>query len=188
MAWKWSEEVVKAAADLMEDYVRSGQSEAKAAQWTLAQLWRRFGHPGNPGSQRAPRSWKTVRTWFRRVPQPYQDLGFTTTTVREYEEQPRSLDLGGISEKGSLSPARPGTERMFAAGINLVKMKSFELEGDLFGVGVEEADPAIREGDHVSIFDDKGLLAGGVAAVGGRFITSRGLAVKTRHRLRDRAA
>ena len=65
-----------------------------------------------------------------------------------------------------------------------VEIEDFSLKGNLFAVGVLDADPDIRIGDDVAICHKGELRGVGVALMPGsdmRFL-KRGIAVKVRHK------
>lgn len=107
------------------------------------------------------------RPWFLRLTDGHQDLA----TVRE-ERGLFHLTLAGAARLGELLPrvdAEPG----------------LTLRGDLFVPGVRGADPSVRVGDSVGIFQDGVLRGVGEAALSARLMRElrHGVAVKVRHHL-----
>jgi len=97
----------------------------------------------------------------------------------------------GKDQIGMLTPERQmvsftieGAEILSSSGINKVEMNDFEIKGNLFAVGVTDADDSIRVGDEVVITLNGKVKAVGVAQMSGREMKdlSRGIAVKVRHR------
>lgn len=86
-------------------------------------------------------------------------------------------------ERGMLSLTMRGGEKLLPHGINWVEMEDFVLEGNLFAVGVKDADRRIRSGDDVLVVKNGELEAVGVASMGGEEMieAERGEAVRIRH-------
>lgn len=105
------------------------------------------------------------RPWFLRLTDGRQDLA----TVRE--------------ERGLLHLTVAGAVRVGETMPRVDAEPSLELKGDLFVPGVVHADPAIRAGDSVGIFQGGRLAGVGEAALPGRLMVElrRGVAVKGRH-------
>ena len=99
--------------------------------------------------------------------------------------------LGGqrgmvVPGKGRISLTLDGASGIADTARIRVWMDDFELKGDLFAVGVKDADPGIRPGDEVAVY--KGvdeLMAVGVARMSAveMLAASRGVAVAVRHRV-----
>jgi archaeosine synthase len=89
-------------------------------------------------------------------------------------------------ERGMLSLTMDGGEVLVEKGINTVQIGDFDLGGNLFAVGVNSADPAIRTGDEVAIVRNGQLEGVGVAAMSGpeMAMSKRGEAVRVRHKRR----
>ncbi|MDD1768211.1 MAG: DUF5591 domain-containing protein [Methanomassiliicoccales archaeon] len=87
-------------------------------------------------------------------------------------------------ERGMLSLTLRGGEKLLPQGINWVEMDDFDLEGNLFAVGVKDADRGIRSGDEVLVIRNGELEAVGVASMCGEEMieAKRGEAVKIRHK------
>jgi archaeosine synthase len=102
----------------------------------------------------------------------------------------RSL-AGG--QRGMVVPARGRISLTLSGGAviahharNRVWMEDFELKGDLFAVGVKDADPGIRPGDEVAVLrGQEDLMAVGVARMSApeMLAARRGVAVAVRHRV-----
>jgi len=86
-------------------------------------------------------------------------------------------------ERGMLSLTMRGGEKLLPYGINWVEMEDFVLEGNLFAVGVKDADRRIRSGDDVLVVKNGELEAVGVASMCGEEMieAERGEAVRIRH-------
>ncbi len=99
----------------------------------------------------------------------------------------KKIQLGMMTpERGMVSLTIEGAEIAAAKGYHLVEIQDFEIKGNLFAVGVINADPAIRIGDE-AIFVCNGQVRGvGVAEMCGREMTElkRGIAVKVRHKVK----
>lgn len=87
-------------------------------------------------------------------------------------------------ERGMLSLTMQGGEKLLPTHLNIVQMANFELKGNLFAIGVEDADRRIRSGDEVLVLNNGELEAVGVASMCGEEMMNaeRGEAVKIRHR------
>jgi len=77
-----------------------------------------------------------------------------------------------------------GSEILAKNDINTVEMLDFELKGNVFAVGVSDADDAIRIGDEAVVTLNGNVKAIGVAQMSGREMKDlkRGIAVKVRHK------
>lgn len=96
-----------------------------------------------------------------------------------------NAQLGMLTpERGMLSLTMDGGAVLMENGINTVHMGDFDLSGNLFAVGVSEADPRIRAGDEVAIVRNGELEGVGVAAMSGEEMAQsrRGEAVRVRHK------
>ncbi|MFA7342549.1 MAG: DUF5591 domain-containing protein [Candidatus Methanomethylophilaceae archaeon] len=95
------------------------------------------------------------------------------------------VQLGMLTgERGMVSLTLDGAERLMRIGLMTVHIEDFSLKGNLFAVGVTDADPGIRIGDDVAICHDGELRGVGVALMPGpdmQFL-KRGIAVKVRHK------
>ena len=71
-------------------------------------------------------------------------------------------------------------------GYHTVEMMDFELKGNLFAVGVTDADPSIRIGDEAIVTVNGKVRAVGVAMMSGREMVQlgRGIAVRIRHKVK----
>lgn len=90
----------------------------------------------------------------------------------------------GTFREGVISVTPFGMQRIYeATGAYWVKV-DFELRGDVFAVGVEEADERIRPGDIVGIVRDGEVVGVGKALLSGEEMVRarRGVAVKVRKR------
>ncbi|MGD0057263.1 MAG: DUF5591 domain-containing protein [Methanomassiliicoccales archaeon] len=87
-------------------------------------------------------------------------------------------------ERGMLSLTMRGGEKLLPRRINWVEMQEFDLEGNLFAVGVKDADRRIRSGDDVLVVKNGELEAVGVASMCGEEMieAERGEAVRIRHK------
>ncbi|MDR0509129.1 MAG: DUF5591 domain-containing protein, partial [Candidatus Methanoplasma sp.] len=104
------------------------------------------------------------------------------------KDDPRSKDkvqLGMLTpERRMISLTIEGAEIIAGIGKNTVEMMEFEMKGNLFAVGVVNADPGIRPGDEAIVTLNGDVVAVGVAAMSGREMVDlkRGIAVKIRHK------
>jgi archaeosine synthase alpha-subunit len=87
-------------------------------------------------------------------------------------------------ERGMISLTLEGASRLLSKRIHWVEMEDFELSGNLFAVGVKDADERIRMGDEAIISRKGELVAVGIAAMNAREMNDlkRGEAVKVRHK------
>ena len=95
--------------------------------------------------------------------------------------------LGMLSEeRGMVSFTIDGAKLLYDAGYNIVKVTDFELKGNVFAVGVLEADPKIRIGDEAVVVRNEEVIGVGVAMMSGREMMDlqRGIAVKIRHKIK----
>ena len=97
----------------------------------------------------------------------------------------------GKDQIGMLTPERQmvsftieGASVLAENGINVVEMTEFELKGNVFAVGVVNADEKIRFGDDVVVVTNGKIKAIGVAQMSGKEMVDlkRGIAVKVRHK------
>ena len=96
-----------------------------------------------------------------------------------------SHQLAMVSEaSGFLTPTLELGKLMADRELYWVKMHEFDLVGNLFAVGVEDADPRIRVGDEVCIVGEKGLVATGTAKMSACEMveSKKGEAVRVRHK------
>lgn len=89
-------------------------------------------------------------------------------------------------ERGMLSLTLEGAGVLYEKDIHVVRMEDFDLGGNLFAVGVTDADRCIRAGDEVVIVRNEGVEGVGVAAMSGEemVLCKRGEAVRVRHKQR----
>jgi archaeosine synthase len=95
------------------------------------------------------------------------------------------VQLGMLTpERGMVSLTIEGAEIVAGTGKNVVEMTDFEMKGNLFAIGVKNADPGIRPGDEAVVTLNGNVVAVGVAAMSGREMVDlkRGIAVKIRHK------
>jgi len=95
------------------------------------------------------------------------------------------IQLGMFTpERGGISLTLDGAQILADSGYPVIKVMDFELKGNLFAVGVIEADPRIHVGDEAIAVCDGKVRAVGVAEMCGREMTDlkRGIAVKVRHK------
>jgi archaeosine synthase len=97
----------------------------------------------------------------------------------------------GKDQIGMLTPERQmvsltieGAEILASLGSNIVEMTDFDLKGNLFAVGVTDADVSLRIGDEAVVVMNGEIRAVGVAQMSGREMKdlSRGIAVRVRHK------
>jgi len=99
--------------------------------------------------------------------------------------------INGKTQIGMLTPERQmvsftmeGSEILAKNGISVVEMLDFELKGNVFAVGISDADDSIRIGDEVVVTMNGNVKAVGVAQMSGKEMVDlkRGIAVKVRHK------
>lgn len=101
------------------------------------------------------------------------------------ENSKEKIQTGMLTpERGMISLTMDGAQLLAGSGIAEVKMMDFEMKGNLFAVGVLDADPSIRIGDEAVVTQDGKVVGVGVAAMSGREMVDlkRGIAVKMRHK------
>jgi archaeosine synthase len=88
-----------------------------------------------------------------------------------------------VPARGRLSLTLSGAMLVAAAGHHRVWMDDFDLRGDLFAVGVIDADPGIRPGDEAVVVKGDLVVGVGVARMGTpeMLAAKRGTAVAMRH-------
>jgi len=89
-----------------------------------------------------------------------------------------------VPARGRISLTIDGAVRISQLGGRRVWMDDFDLRGDLFAVGVANADPEIRPEEEVLVFRRDEPYAVGVARMSGEemMAAGRGVAVSVRHR------
>ncbi len=89
-----------------------------------------------------------------------------------------------VPDRGLLSLTLDGADRVASAGAYRAVMDDFDLKGNLFAVGVRDADPGVREGDDVAVVRGDRVVAVGVARMGAEEMVAsrRGIAIAVRHR------
>lgn len=89
-----------------------------------------------------------------------------------------------VQERGMISLTLDGAERISQKDLYCVQIDDFQPEGNLFAVGVEEADEELRIGDDAVIRYEKDVRAVGSAVMNWKEMTEshRGEAVRIRHR------
>ena len=106
--------------------------------------------------------------------------------IREDPDDRKSkVQLGMLTpERGMMSLTIEGAEIVASLGFGVVEIMDFELKGNLFAVGVIDADPRIRIGDEAIIVCNGEVRGVGVAMMCGREMKDlkRGIAVKVRHK------
>ena len=87
---------------------------------------------------------------------------------------------------GMLIPTLEGCQFLVEKDIHTVKIADFEITGNVFAIGVEDADPIIRPGDEVAVVRNGELAASGTARMTGQEMveSDRGEAVRVRHRVK----
>ena len=87
---------------------------------------------------------------------------------------------------GMLVPTLEGVQFMVEKDFHTVKIADFEITGNVFAVGVDEADENIRPGDEVAVVRNGILAACGTAKMSGAEMveSTRGEAVRARHRVK----
>ncbi|MDR1690272.1 MAG: queuine tRNA-ribosyltransferase containing PUA domain protein, partial [Candidatus Methanoplasma sp.] len=105
--------------------------------------------------------------------------------MRDVPDTKEKIQLGMLTpERGMISLTIEGAEVLAKLGMNIVEMMDFEMKGNLFAVGVLNADPNLRPGDEAVILLNGEVVAVGVAMMSGREMVDlkRGIAVKVRHK------
>lgn len=89
-------------------------------------------------------------------------------------------------DRGGVSLTLEGAAVLAENKMYTVEMMDFEMKGNLFAVGVVDADPRIRVGDEAIITLNGKLKGVGVAMMSGREMVQlkRGIAVKVRHKVK----
>ncbi len=101
------------------------------------------------------------------------------------QDRKNKVQLGMMTpERGMMSLTLEGAEIVASLGFGVVEIMDFELKGNLFAVGVIDADPRIRIGDEAIIVCNGEVRGVGVAMMCGREMKDlkRGIAVKVRHK------
>ncbi|MDR2698335.1 MAG: DUF5591 domain-containing protein [Candidatus Methanoplasma sp.] len=106
--------------------------------------------------------------------------------LRDDPQNPKEkVQLGMLTpERGMISLTAEGADIVAGTGKNIVEMTDFEMKGNLFAIGVLNADPGIRPGDEAIVMLSGNVTAVGVAMMSGREMADlrRGIAVKIRHK------
>jgi len=103
------------------------------------------------------------------------------------DENKNRIQLGMFTpERGGISLTLEGAQILADGGYPVIQVMRFEMKGNLFAVGVIEADPRIHVGDEAIAVCEGEVRAVGVAAMCGREMTDlkRGIAVKVRHKVK----
>lgn len=89
-------------------------------------------------------------------------------------------------ERGMISLTLEGAAKLMPTRLHQVHMGDFQITGNLFAIGVVEADEGIRIGDEVIITRNGALEAVGIAGMSGPEMkrSKRGEAVRVRHKRR----
>ena len=87
---------------------------------------------------------------------------------------------------GQLIPTLEGALSLAEKDLYCVHIFDFEIEGNLFAVGVESASPEIRTGDEVVVLRGDEMVAAGTARMSAPEMeeSDRGEAVRIRHRVK----
>lgn len=87
-------------------------------------------------------------------------------------------------ERGMISLTMEGAARLLPGRKHWVEMEDFDLAGNLFAVGIRDADPGLRVGDEAIILRSGELEGVGIAAMCGEEMAAskRGEAVRVRHK------
>ena len=105
--------------------------------------------------------------------------------IREDADHNKTQLCMTTPERGMASLTMDGARILMEHGLNTVEILDFEMKGNLFAVGVLEADPRIHIGDEAIAVCNGELRGVGVAMMCGREMTDlkRGIAVKMRHKV-----
>ncbi|MCL1810985.1 MAG: DUF5591 domain-containing protein [Methanomassiliicoccaceae archaeon] len=105
--------------------------------------------------------------------------------IRDDPGSKEKIQMGMLTpERGMISLTMEGAEVVARIGKNIVEMTDFEMKGNLFAVGVLNADKDLRPGDEAIVMLNGEVAAVGVAMMSGREMVDlkRGIAVKVRHK------
>ena len=141
-----------------------GESPKKRALWTLQAMAEfQFGMPGEDMLDSVKGRWPNIKGFLK---------GKQTVTF--------------IEDKGALSLTTEGGKILAEKGRYRVFVGDFELRGDIFAIGVESADPEIREGDDVVVIQDGVPVAVGIAERSATEMVQakKGVAVRVRKKMR----
>ena len=103
------------------------------------------------------------------------------------DSEGKKIQLGMFTpERGGISLTLDGAQILADSGYPVIHVMNFEMKGNLFAVGVIEADPRIHVGDEAIAVCEGKVRAVGVAEMCGREMTDlkRGIAVKVRHKVK----
>ncbi|MBE6524400.1 MAG: queuine tRNA-ribosyltransferase containing PUA domain protein [Thermoplasmata archaeon] len=103
------------------------------------------------------------------------------------DSEGKKVQLGMFTpERGGISLTLDGAQILADSGYPVIHVMNFEMKGNLFAVGVIEADPRIHVGDEAIAVCEGKVRAVGVAEMCGREMTDlkRGIAVKVRHKVK----
>ncbi|MCK4443135.1 MAG: DUF5591 domain-containing protein, partial [Thermoplasmata archaeon] len=144
------------------------------------------------GYPRVPRSRRTLEDMTARCVFQFGKGGEALTESAEIRGRYPSLKIfsGGrqlgmlVQDRGMLSLTLDGAERISEAGVYRVQIDDFHPEGNLFAIGVEEADKEIRIGDDVVVRHEEDVRAVGTAMMNWKEMvdSGRGEAVRIRHK------
>ncbi|NIP34750.1 MAG: hypothetical protein GWN18_07355 [Thermoplasmata archaeon] len=89
-----------------------------------------------------------------------------------------------VPARGRISLTLQGAEVIAEEARNRVWIDDFDLRGDLFAVGVLDADPGIRPGEEVAVLRNEEVTGVGVARMASAEMLAarRGVAVAVRHK------
>ncbi len=140
-----------------------GESRKKRLLWTIqAMVEFQFGIPGEEMVDSVKGRWPNMKGFLG---------GKQTVTF--------------IENKGAISITTEGGKILAEKGIYRVFVGDFEIRGDIFSIGVESADPEIREGDDVVIIQSGEPVAVGIAERSATEMVQakKGVAVRVRKRM-----
>ena len=121
-------------------------------------------------------SWKTIE--FDRI------VGRSLSHSRIFY---KNVQVGSFdTRRGYYSLTLEGAKMLLRSGKYWVKIDDFIPKGNVFSVGILDADDDIREGDEVVVIHEDELRAVGIAKMSGRLMreSSKGSAIKVRHYVR----
>lgn len=171
--------------DTSEGSASSGESLRRLEE-KLAKLCYDFERPSR-GTERAESLASVARFQFGAGGDALAE-GCTVSGNYPYSKLFAGREQMGIltPERGMISLTMEGAMRLVPRRIHWVEMEDFDLSGNLFAVGIKEADPNLRTGDEVLVMRDAHLEAVGIAAMSGDEMSSmnRGEAVRVRHKRR----
>ncbi len=176
--------------EVLEDHVSTSDGEPTSRK-SLSMLTKKLSELAD-GYTRIHRSGRMIEDMTSRCVFQFGKGGEALTQLAEIKGRYPNLKIfsGGrqlgmlVRERGMLSLTLDGAERISEAGVYCVQIDDFHPEGNLFAIGVEEADKEIRVGDDVIVRHEEDVRAVGVAMMNWKEMveSERGEAVRIRHK------